>query len=81
MCFQAAIGNRGNMLLLIPEAGIDINEKLEASVSSSVLAELGWYAGLAHSSTTHIVPNLEGTIARSNKALSSYDPRNYTASF
>jgi hypothetical protein len=33
MCFQAAITNNGNILLLIPEADIDINEELEASVS------------------------------------------------
>jgi len=33
MCFQAAIANRGNMLLLIPKRDIDINEELEASVS------------------------------------------------
>jgi hypothetical protein len=33
MCFQAAIANRGNILLLIPEREIVINEELEASVS------------------------------------------------
>ena len=33
MCFQAAIANGSNMLLLIPEKEIDINEELEASVS------------------------------------------------
>jgi hypothetical protein len=33
MCFQAAITNGSNMLLLIPEKEIDINEELEASVS------------------------------------------------
>jgi hypothetical protein len=33
MCFQAAIANKGNMLLLIPETETDINEELEASVS------------------------------------------------
>ena len=33
MYFQAAIANRGNILLLIPEREIDINGELEASVS------------------------------------------------
>ncbi|PSS27714.1 hypothetical protein M430DRAFT_38457 [Amorphotheca resinae ATCC 22711] len=33
ICFQAAIANRSNMLLLIPAREIDINEELEASVS------------------------------------------------
>jgi hypothetical protein len=33
MCFQAAIANGSNMLLLIPEKEIDINKELEASVS------------------------------------------------
>jgi Protein of unknown function (DUF3723) len=33
MCFQAAIANGSNMLLLIPEKEIDINGELEASVS------------------------------------------------
>ena len=33
MCVQAAIANRGNILLLIPERDIDINEELEASVA------------------------------------------------
>lgn len=33
MCFQAAIANGSNMLLLIPGREIDINEELEASVS------------------------------------------------
>jgi hypothetical protein len=33
MCFQAAIANGSNMLLLIPEKEIDINEELEASIS------------------------------------------------
>ena len=33
MCFQAAIANGSNMLLLIPEKEIDINEELETSVS------------------------------------------------
>lgn len=33
MCFQAAIANGSNMLLLIPEREININEELEASVS------------------------------------------------
>ena len=33
MCFQAAIANESNMLLLIPEKEIDINEELEASIS------------------------------------------------
>jgi hypothetical protein len=32
MCFQAAIANGSNILLLIPEREIDINEELEASV-------------------------------------------------
>jgi hypothetical protein len=32
MCFQAAITNGSNILLLIPEREIDINEELEASV-------------------------------------------------
>ena len=39
MCFQAAVANRSNMLLLIPEREIDINEELEASVSQ-LLSEL-----------------------------------------
>jgi hypothetical protein len=38
MCFQAAIANGSNMLLLIPEKEIDINEELETSVSR-VLSE------------------------------------------
>lgn len=33
MCFQAAIVNGSNMLLLIPEKEIDINEELKAFVS------------------------------------------------
>jgi len=33
MCFQAAIANRSNMLLLIPEREIDINKELDASIS------------------------------------------------
>jgi hypothetical protein len=33
MCFQAAIANGSNILLLIPEREININEELEASVS------------------------------------------------
>ena len=33
MCFQAAIANGSNILLLIPEKEIDINKELEASVS------------------------------------------------
>jgi hypothetical protein len=33
MCFQAAIANGSNMLLLIPENEIDINKELENSVS------------------------------------------------
>jgi hypothetical protein len=33
MCFQAAITNRSNMLLLILEKEIDINKELEASIS------------------------------------------------
>jgi hypothetical protein len=33
MCFQAAIANGSNMLLLIPEKEIHINDELEASVS------------------------------------------------
>jgi hypothetical protein len=33
MCFQAAIANERNILLLIPEEEVDINEELEASVS------------------------------------------------
>jgi hypothetical protein len=36
MCFQAAVANGSNMLLLIPEKEIDINEELEASVSQLV---------------------------------------------
>jgi hypothetical protein len=36
MCFQAAVTNRGNMLLLIPEREVDINEELEASVSAVI---------------------------------------------
>jgi hypothetical protein len=39
MCFQAAVANRSNILLLIPERDIDINEELEASVST-LLSEL-----------------------------------------
>jgi hypothetical protein len=39
MCFQAAIANGSNMLLLIPEKEIDINEELEASVSQ-LLSEI-----------------------------------------
>jgi hypothetical protein len=33
MCFEAAIANGSNMLLLIPGKEIDINEELVASVS------------------------------------------------
>ena len=33
MCFQAAIANRANILLLVPESKTNINEELEASVS------------------------------------------------
>jgi hypothetical protein len=33
ICFQAAMANRKNMLLLIPERDIDINEELEVSVA------------------------------------------------
>jgi hypothetical protein len=33
MCFQAAIANGNNMLLLIPEQEVDINKELETSVS------------------------------------------------
>ena len=33
MCYQAAIANKGNILLLIPEREIDINKELETSVS------------------------------------------------
>jgi hypothetical protein len=40
MCFQAAIANGSNMLLLIPEKEIDISEELEASVSQ-LLSESG----------------------------------------
>ena len=32
-CFQAAIADGSNTLLVIPEKEIDINEQLEASVS------------------------------------------------
>jgi hypothetical protein len=37
MCFQAAIANGSNLLLLITEKEIDINEELEASVSRLLL--------------------------------------------
>lgn len=40
MCFQAAIANRRNILLLIPERDIDTSEELEASVST-LLSESG----------------------------------------
>jgi len=33
MCFQVAIANGNNMLLLIPEKEVGINEELETSVS------------------------------------------------
>jgi hypothetical protein len=33
MCFQAAIANKSNMLLLVLERDIDISKELEASVS------------------------------------------------
>jgi len=36
MCFQAAIANGSNMLLLIPEKEIDINEELETCLSTVV---------------------------------------------
>jgi hypothetical protein len=44
MCFQAAIANGSNMLLLIPEKEIDINEELKASVSR-LLSELDLQIG------------------------------------
>jgi hypothetical protein len=34
-----------------------------------ILAEAGQYAGLAHSSKTHSMPQLEDVVARANKAL------------
>ena len=34
-----------------------------------ILAELGWYAGLIHSNSTHTMPDLEDVVARTNKAL------------
>lgn len=33
MCYQAAVANSGNLLLLIPETDININAELEASVN------------------------------------------------
>jgi hypothetical protein len=36
MCFQVAIANGNNMLLLIPEKEVGINEELETSVSTII---------------------------------------------
>jgi hypothetical protein len=33
MCFHVTIANGNNMMLLIPEKGVDINEELKTSVS------------------------------------------------
>jgi hypothetical protein len=38
-CFEAAIANRANTILLIPETEININEQLEASMSTFVIID------------------------------------------